>query len=248
MQKNKAALVLAAGKGKRMKSDLPKVLHQIDGKSLIRRLMETLTGMDFDKIAVVVGHKGEMVIEELSDFNVEFVWQNRQLGTGHAVQMAESAFKDFSGTIMVTLGDAPFLTRKSIEKLFEVHLNNSAVATCLTAEVAKPKGYGRIVRKDGSDILLEIVEEKDASPKIQKISEINSGTFCFNSRELFSILDKIQANNSQKEYYLTDTIKIFQGMGKTCAVWRVPDSIEAEGINDIDQLKKLEDEILKKKN
>ncbi len=248
MSKNKAALILAAGKGKRMKSDLPKVLHKIDGKALIRRLLETLIKLEFDKIAVVIGHKGEMVIEELSDFDVEFVWQKEQLGTGHAVQMAEDVFKDYEGTIIVTLGDAPFLSAKSVDKLFETHLNNKAAATCMTALVDDPTGYGRIVRKDNSDLLLEIVEERDASPEVKKIGEINSGTFCFNSRQIFSVLGDLQNNNSQNEYYLTDTIKIFQDRMQTCAVWQVPDSFEAEGINDIDQLKKLESEVIKKKN
>jgi len=248
MSKNKSALILAAGKGKRMKSDLPKVLHKIDGKALIRRLLETLTSMDFDKIAIVVGHKGEMVIEELSDFNVEFVWQKEQLGTGHAVQMAEDVFKDYEGTIIVTLGDAPFLSANSVNKLFETHLENKAAATCMTAVIENPTGYGRVVRKDSSDILLEIVEEKEASPEVKKIGEINSGTFCFDSKQVFAILDGLQNNNSQNEFYLTDTIKIFQDKGQPCAVWQVPDSFEAEGINDIDQLKRLETEIIKKKN
>ncbi len=244
---NKAAVVLAAGKGKRMKSDLPKVLHKIKGRPMICYLIETLKGLDFDRIVVIVGHKGEMVIEEMKDHDVDFVWQKQQKGTGHAVLMTEELFKDYDGTILVTLGDAPLLTAKSIMTLFEIHTRNNAAATCLSAFVDNPEGYGRIIRKPGTDIVLDIVEDKDADESIKKISEINSGTFCFSCRDLFEALHFVKDDNVQKEYYLTDTIKILQNSGKICAVWAVPDSLEAEGVNDFKQLKDLEKAITEKK-
>ncbi len=243
MTNKKAAIILAAGKGKRMKSDLPKVLHCINNKPLIRILMETMTKLSLDRLAVIVGFKGEMVIEELADFDVDFVWQKEQLGTGHAVLQTHKIFKNFDGTVLVAAGDVPFLSSQTIERLFEIHDKNQSSATCLSAEFDDPTGYGRIVRKENSNILLDIVEDKDASPEIKYINEINSGTFCFNCRDLFDALQKIGNENSQQEYYLTDTIKILQQDGKKCAVTRASNPIEVAGINSIEQLKSLEKEI-----
>ncbi len=243
MTNKKAAIILAAGKGKRMKSDLPKVLHSINNKPLIRILMETMTKLSLDRLAVIVGFKGEMVIEELTDFDTDFVWQKKQLGTGHAVKQTQELFKNFDGTVLVAAGDVPFLSSQTIERLFEIHDKNQASATCLSAEFDDPTGYGRIVRKENSNILLDIVEDKDASPEIKIIKEINSGTFCFNCLDLFDALQKIGNENSQQEYYLTDTIKILQQGGKKCAVTRASNPIEVAGINSIEQLKSLEKEI-----
>ncbi len=247
MTNKKAAIILAAGKGKRMKSNLPKVLHTINNKPLIRILVETMSELSLDRLAVIVGFKGEMVIEELNDFDTKFVWQKEQLGTGHAVSQTKEMFEDFDGTVLVAAGDVPFLSSQTINKLFETHLNNQASATCLSAEFENPTGYGRIVRKDNSNILLEIIEEKDANSDIKKIKEINSGTFCFNSIDLFEALQKVGNNNAQQEYYLTDTIKILQQIGKRCAVTRASNPIEVAGINSIEQLKSLEQEINSKK-
>lgn len=226
-----------------MKSDLPKVLHRLRGKTIIRYLMETFAGLGMDKVVVVVGHKGEMVIDELSDFNVEFVWQKQQLGTGHAVLMAEDIFKDFEGTVLIAAGDVPFLSGGTINELFNVHTKNSASATCLSADFDDPTGYGRVIRQPGSDILLEIIEEKDADSMIRQISEINTGTFCFRSNDLFSALHKVGNDNVQKEYYLTDTIKILRNSGMPCAVVKTADPVEVRGINSLAQLKALEKEI-----
>lgn len=247
MIKQKAAIILAAGKGKRMKSDLPKVLHTINNKPLIRILLETMTRLSLDRLAVIVGYKGEMVIDELNDFDTKFVWQKEQLGTGHAVQQTEELFKEFDGTVLVAAGDVPFLSAQTIEKLFETHQSNKASATCLSAEFENPTGYGRIIRENNTNILLEIIEEKDADPDVKKIKEINSGTFCFNTVDLFDALGKVGNNNAQQEFYLTDTIKILQQNGKRCAVTKASDPIEVAGINSIEQLKSLEQEINSKK-
>ena len=239
MTDSTAAIILAAGKGKRMKSDLPKVLHELNGVSMIRQVLTTLNRVGFDRTVVVIGHKGEQVMEDVRDFDVEFVWQREQLGTGHAVMMAEDLFADFDGTILVAAGDVPFLSPETIARLLDVHRRNQAGATCLSADFDDPTGYGRIVRKPGTDILLDIVEHKDADEATRRITEINSGTFCFSARKLFSALHQVQNENSQ-EYYLTDTIKIMQTAGTTCAVWEVPDAIEVAGVNSVEQLKALE--------
>ncbi len=247
MPNKTAAIILAAGKGKRMKSDLPKVLHCINKKPLIRILMETITKLSLDRLAIVIGYRGEMVRDELADYKADFVWQKKQLGTGHAVMQARELFENFDGTVLVTAGDVPFLSSLTIEKLFDVHNQNQASATCLSAEFDEPSGYGRIIRKGNSNILSDIVENKDANPEIKKIKEINSGTFCFNSLDLFEALQKVGNENAQQEYYLTDTIKILQEAGEKCVVTKAPNPIEVAGINSVEQLKSLEKKIAGKK-
>jgi len=241
MTDNKAVIILAAGKGKRMKSEIPKVLHEIKSKPIINILLDTLIKFDFSKIIVVVGFKGEMVEKAVKGYPVEIVWQKEQLGTGHAVQMTTDIMKDFDGTTLVALGDVPYLSSESINSLFDLHAKSSSSATCLSAIFENPKGYGRIIRDGESNILKEIVEHKDASEEFLKIKEINSGTFCFNNKELFSTLEEVKNNNSQGEYYLTDTIKIMhdKGLTVTVAVAKNPD--EVLGINSAEQLKELAD-------
>lgn len=235
-----AAVILAAGLGKRMKSDLPKVLHTINGKPLVRYLLETLTRLPFEKIVVVIGHKGEMVKEELKDFPVEFVWQKDQRGTGDAVKCALPVLKDFTGCVVVANGDVPFLDRRTLESMIAAHHENGASATCMTVVLEDAKNYGRILRVGNSDRLEAIVEKKDATPEILKIREINSGVFCFNSAELFWSLGFLDDNNAQREYYITDTIKILQDAGKPCRVFRIDDPFEVEGVNSPEELKALE--------
>ncbi len=247
MHTKTAAIILAAGKGKRMKSDLPKVLHEVNGKPLVQMLLENLAPVGLDRTIVVIGHKGELVQEALKDIPVEFVWQREQKGTGHAVQMAEKALDGFDGTVLVATGDAPFLRAETVKNLFAIHKKNKATATCLSAEFDDPTGYGRIIRKDDTDILLDIVEHNDASDEIRKIREINSGTFCFDSRQMFKALREVGDDNAQKEIYLTDTIKIIQSWNLTCAVVKADDPMEAVGINSVQQLDEAESEYSKRK-
>jgi len=235
----RAAIVLAAGKGKRMKSDLPKVLHEIGDQPMIRILMGTLVDLGLDRIVVVVGHKGELVQQALADFGVRTVWQREQLGTGHAVLQTEPLMADFDGTTLVAMGDVPFLSAQSINDLFEVHERNRAAATCLSALVDDPSGYGRVVRDGNSDLMLEIVEHKDASDEIKAIREINSGTFCFDNGSLFAALKRVGNDNAQGEYYLPDTIKIMRGEGRRAAVVTAADASEVLGVNSVDQLQDL---------
>jgi bifunctional UDP-N-acetylglucosamine pyrophosphorylase/glucosamine-1-phosphate N-acetyltransferase len=247
MTKPRAAIILAAGKGKRMKSDLPKVLHTIDGKPIICYLLETMSKVNMERIIVVVGYQGEKVIDKIRDFNTEIVWQKDQLGTGHAVMMAEGNFRKFTGTILIAAGDVPFLSVETIENLFEGHKKNKAVATCLSAEFDDPTGYGRIIRGKETDSLNEIIEEKDADSEVKKIKEINSGTFCFDCQNMFKTLHRANNDNAQKEFYLTDTIKLLRQIDKKCAVWKVPDPFEIQGVNSIEQLKSLEKEMKSRK-
>lgn len=235
----RAAIVLAAGKGKRMKSDLPKVMHAIDGKSMISILMDTLVACKFDHIVVVVGYEGEMIAKELSRYDVKIAWQHEQLGTGHAVMMSREALGDFEGTTLVALGDVPFLSAGSIEKLLTTHQRKKAAATCLSAILEDATGYGRIIRTEGTDDLEAIVEHRDASADQLQIKEINTGTFCFDNRLLFESLKTIGNENAQSEYYLTETVKVLRNKGLTTAVVTASDPDEVRGINSVEQLEYL---------
>ena len=239
MSGSKAAIILAAGKGERMKSDIPKVMHRIHGRPMITILIDTLTGLDFAKLIVVIGYKGEMVKEELSEYPVSYVWQREQLGTAHAVQMARDILGDFTGTTLVALGDVPFLSAKSIGRLFEIHEKTKAAATCLSAVVDDPAGYGRIVRDGDSSIMKDIVEDRDASEQVRKIREINTGTFCFDTHQLFAAVDKVDNKNAQGEYYLTDTVKVMRNNGLRVAVVAAENPDEVLGVNSAEQLELL---------
>jgi UDP-N-acetylglucosamine diphosphorylase/glucosamine-1-phosphate N-acetyltransferase len=244
MINRRAAIILAAGKGTRMNSELAKVLHQIHGRPMIAILMETLSKLHFEKIVVVIGHQGEDVKAALANYNATFVWQKEQLGTGHAVMMAEPALLGFIGTTLVALGDVPFLSVGTIERLIGVHEKTKSAATCLSAEFPDPTGYGRIIRKDKTDILMRIVEHDDASMAEIRIREINSGTFCFNNYELFKHLKKVKPENTQGEYYLTDVIKLLFDNGLRVGVVRTDNSDEVRGINSIEQLREIEEKFI----
>lgn len=239
MPEPRAAIVLAAGKGKRMKSDLPKVLHKIHDKTIIATVIDTLMSLRIERIVVVVGYKGEMVEKELANYPVSFAWQKEQLGTGHAVMMTREAMADFKGTTLVALGDVPFLSPGAIEKLFEVHDRTKAKATCLSAILEDPSGYGRIIREGDSDILKEIVEHKDATEEQRQIKEMNTGTFCFDNKVLFDTLTSINNENSQGEYYLTDCVKILYRNKMRVSVTPLDDPDEGLGVNSVEQLEAL---------
>ncbi len=244
MNSERAAIVLAAGKGTRMRSERAKVLHEIAGKPIIEHVISTLNAIGAKRIVVVIGHQGEDVREYLQsafpDTQLEFCWQKEQKGTGHAVMMAKESLADFSGTVVVTAGDVPFISAKTLNALFAQHETTSADATCLSAVFSDATGYGRIVRDGESSCLLEIVEHKDASEAVLQLNEINSGIFTFSSVELFSALDSVTTDNSQGEYYLTDVIAILNKAGKSCSISVAENPDEVRGINSIEQLKELE--------
>lgn len=239
MTGKKAAVLLAAGKGKRMQSDLPKVLHTIGEKPMIKILLDRLIPLGFEQIIIVVGHKGEEVEAALRDYPVSFVWQREQLGTGHAVKMAKEALAGFTGTTLVAAGDVPFLSINSIHDLFTTQQNEGAVATCLSAIFEDPTGYGRIIRDSSGRYLKEIIEQKDASPEQLAVTEINSGTFCFDNHHLFASLDSLKNDNAQSEYYLTDVVKVLHNKGLRVAVVPAENPDEVIGVNSIEQLNEL---------
>jgi len=233
------AIVLAAGKGVRMQSELPKVFNPLAGKPLLEHVLNSLKAAGVRNILAVVGHQKERLIEYFAGWPVTFVEQKEQLGTGHAVMMAEPYLKDLSGKVLVLAGDVPLLSAKTIRGLIDFHDRHHSAATVLTAEVPDPANYGRIVRNQ-EGLILRIVEKKDASPAELKIREINTGTFCFNSRSLFSALASVKPENAQKEYYLTDTIEILKGEGQPVFACLAEDFRETLGVNTKEELRELE--------
>ena len=224
------AIILAAGKGTRMKSDLPKVLHKVAGISMLEHVFRSVNAIDPEKTVTVVGHKAELVEQVLAG-QTDFVRQTEQLGTGHAVMMAEPVLENLTGQTLVIAGDTPLITGESLKNLIDFHINHKNVATILTAEADNPFGYGRIVRNQHEEVL-KIVEQKDASDFEQQIKEINTGTYVFDNARLFEALKNINTNNAQGEYYITDVIGIFRENGEKVGAYTLKDFDESLGVND----------------
>lgn len=223
------AVVLAAGKGTRMKSKLPKVLHKVCGKPMVEHVLEATSGAGIEENIVVVGFGAEKV-EELLGQKAKFVYQKEQLGTGHAVLQAKDVLADYAGKLLVVCGDTPLLTSETLNQLLVKHERKGAAATILTAFLDNPTGYGRIIRNAGGSVL-KIVEEKDADPEEKEVREVNTGTYCFDSKSLFAALEEISPNNAQGEYYLTDVIALFVKQGLRVDGVHVDDVLETMGIN-----------------
>ncbi len=229
-----AAVIMAAGHGKRMKSDLPKVLHEVGGKPLVCHVINQAKQINADPIIVVVGHGREQVIPVVADSSAGHVVQEEQLGTGHAVTITEKAFENYTGDILVLSGDVPLLRGETLSHVLAYHNQNKATATVITAITPDPTGYGRVLR-DANDNVTGIREHKDCSEEELKINEINSGIYLFKAEYLFEALSKLDNQNAQGEYYLTDVFKQFFDSGvKVCAV--VVDFDEIHGINTQDDL------------
>jgi UDP-N-acetylglucosamine diphosphorylase/glucosamine-1-phosphate N-acetyltransferase len=230
-----AFVILAAGQGKRMHSDLPKVLHPIGGRPMIRHVIERVHEVGPGRVVVVTGYQAARVEEACRDAGVEFARQPEQLGTGHAVMQTEPLLGAWDGSIVVLNGDVPGLRAATITAFIDHHRRSGAVATVLTAELEDPAGYGRIVR-DARGGLERIVEHRDATPAERAIREINSGLFCFEARELFAALGRVTRRNAQNEYYLTDVVGLLHAEGRPVSAWRVADPREVAGVNNPDEL------------
>lgn len=231
------AIILAAGKGTRMKSKHSKVMHQVAGLPMISHVLDAVNGAGINDCFVVIGYGGEEIRQYLGD-RVKYVVQTEQLGTGHAVMQAEPFCRDDREPVLVLAGDTPLLTSEIIEQLVDAHRLEAASATVLTTKIDNPTGYGRIVREGEGKI--RIVEEKDASPGQRAIKEVNTGSYCFNSLDLFWALKNLTPQNAQGEYYLTDVLEILQNEGKSVAVSYTPDFEAVQGINDRLQLAEAE--------
>lgn len=227
---NKMAIVLAAGQGKRMKSKLYKVLHQVCGKPMVGHVLDAVEEAGCSRTVVVVGHGAETVQGYVGE-RAECVLQSPQLGTGHAVMQAEQAIGSEEGTTIVLYGDTPLITSETIQAMLSTHEASGAAVTLLTAHFADPTGLGRIIR-DGSGKVERIVEHKDCTAEELLVTEINAGTYCFDNRKLFAALAQVKNDNAQGEYYLTDVIGILQSAGDTVQAYCTSDPAEAIGVND----------------
>ncbi len=228
----KTALILAAGKGTRMKSKTPKVLHKVCGKPMLSHVMEAAAEAGIDESVVVLGHEIDKIIEYYPEIN--YVEQKEQKGTGHAVMCAEEKLPA-EGMVVVICGDTPLITAETISRLMDFHAEENNTVTVLTAVIDNPKGYGRIVKDENGNITA-IVEEKDASEEIRLIKEINSGIYCFEAGFLKESLSKLTDNTASKEYYLTQLIEIAVSEGRKTGALAADNPDETDGVNDRVQL------------
>ena len=227
-----AVAILAAGRGTRMKSDLPKVLHTLAGRSLVERVLDSCSLLDLDRQIVIIGYQGEQVKQALSHRRqVEFVEQTEQLGTGHAVQQVMPVLSDYQGDILVLNGDAPLLRPETLKELVTTHQSNQNAATLLTANLPNPQGYGRVFC-NGDNLVSHIIEDRDCNIAQKQNRRVNAGIYCFNWQKLAESLPKLSTNNDQKEYYLTEVVDYLNPV----MAFDAEDYRETNGINDRQQL------------
>lgn len=240
------SIILAAGKGTRMKSALPKVLHKVAGKSMVQHVIDAAKEAGARRNVIVVGFGQELVKEAVGE-QAEIVVQAEQLGTGHAVLQAKELLENEHGTVMVLCGDTPLLTGALLKKLCAEHEQRGAKATVLTAIMPDATGYGRIIR-DNSGAVAKIVEHKDATEEERKVREVNSGIYCFDKDALFSALAEVGCDNAQGEYYLPDVLEIIGSRGEKIWAVAADDYGETLGINSRVQLSEAEKLLRKRKN
>ena len=227
-----AVAILAAGKGTRMKSDLPKVLHLLGGRSLVERVLISCADLQPERQLAIVGYQAHRVKEAMIHYpDLEFVEQTQQLGTGHAVQQLLPHLADFEGDLIVLNGDVPLLRPETLKALLQTHQQHQNAATILTAQTSNPQGLGRVFC-DSNDLLKEIIEDRDCTDTQRQNQRINAGIYCFNWQKLQAVLPQLQSNNSQQEYYITDAVNLLSPV----MVYDVPDEREILGINDRCQL------------
>jgi UDP-N-acetylglucosamine diphosphorylase/glucosamine-1-phosphate N-acetyltransferase len=237
------AIILAAGKGTRMKSDLPKVLVPVCGRPMIRYVVDALRAAGVSRLVVIIGYRSDLVRSELGDGqDLEFADQTEQLGTGHAVMMCREQLASHYGPAVVVAGDSPMLQANSVAALLKEF--DARGAACLLGTVKRddPHGYGRILRNAAGEFV-GIVEEKDATPEQKAIREINVSTYVFDAKELLAALDHLRADNSQREYYITDCPGILLAAGKRVEALPILKPCEALSINSVEELARVEQEL-----
>ena len=235
-----AAIILAAGQGKRMHSDLPKVLNNYRGRPMIRWVVDVARQIGAAPIIAIVGYKQALVRQELASESVEFAVQEAQLGTGHAVLQAQALLANFAGDVLILSGDVPAITPTTLQKLIATHKAAGAAATMLTANAPDPTGYGRVL-KDEAGHFLGVVEEQDATASQKAINEINGGIYLFDGAALFNYLPKIGNLNKQHEYYLPEVLYIMQEQKSTITVELAEHFNEILGANTKADLRRLND-------
>lgn len=237
--KGLAVIVLAAGKGTRMQSDLPKVLHPLGGRPLLAHVLDKLAPLQAQRVVVVVGYGADRVRQAFSPYPVEFVEQKEQLGTGHAVLQAEPALAEFEGDVLILCGDMPLIRPETLLTLVARHRDSGAACTLLSLKTDETRDFGRVLRKpDGS--VERIVENRDATPQEKTVDEYNSGVYCFSKDILFKALRSVDNRNAQSEYYLTDTIYRITQEGLSIQAIQTQDASEIFGINSLEDLNTAE--------
>ncbi|MBR5229171.1 MAG: bifunctional UDP-N-acetylglucosamine diphosphorylase/glucosamine-1-phosphate N-acetyltransferase GlmU [Firmicutes bacterium] len=240
----KTAVILAAGAGTRMKSEKPKVLHEICGKPMVSHVTSQAAAAGSENIIIVVGHGADKVQSQLADQGLSFALQTEQLGTGHAVMMAKDQIPD-EGDVFVLCGDTPLITAETLKKFAAYHTEKKNAVTVLTAVFENPFGYGRIIR-GADDQILKIVEQKDASEEEKAVKEVNAGMYCMNAVFLKSNITKLSSDNAQNEYYITDLIAMAVESGNGAGAYIVEDSDEIMGVNNRVQLSQASDVMRKR--
>jgi bifunctional UDP-N-acetylglucosamine pyrophosphorylase/glucosamine-1-phosphate N-acetyltransferase len=224
------AVILAAGKGTRMKSNLYKVLHPVCGKPMIKHILDQIAPIGFDRIVTIVSEGADAVKAELGD-RVAYAIQTEQLGTAHATLQAAAHLEGLQGTTVVLYGDTPLITGETVSRLLQHHEESGAVCTVLTAIASNPKGYGRIIRNSNGQVI-DIVEEKDATAEQKAITEINTGIYCFDNIKLFDVLKRVDNDNAQKEYYLPSAFTLLRAMGEKVSAYQADVFEDTLGVND----------------
>ena len=238
MNNELSVIIMAAGKGTRMNSDMPKVLHLVNGEPMILKVLQTAYKINASPIITIVGYKAKLVKDLLKNESTDFALQKEQNGTGHAVMQCNEQLKDFKGNVLVLSGDVPFITSSTLSKLIKVHIQSKAKATVLTCELDNPSGYGRIIKNDNNR-LQKIVEHKDANENELNENEINTGIYIFNSTELFETLPMLKNDNNQNEYYLTDVLNIMLDNDNPVFAYKTSNASQIMGINTIEQLNEV---------
>ena len=236
-----AVIILAAGKGTRMDSDLPKVLHTIGDLPMISRVVETAKQLGAERILPILGYKNDLVKSALTNYPVEIVLQLQQFGTAHAVMQCTENLKQFYGNVLILYGDVPLITVNTLSKLLSVHIGNDTKGTILTTDLSDPTGYGRIIRDENGN-LSKIVEENDATQSERMVKEINSGIYVFKSQTLFNLLPMVGNNNSQKEYYLPDVLNLILEENGKVSIEKIENYYELQGVNDKEQLNEINEQ------
>lgn len=238
MKSKLSIIILAAGKGTRMESDIPKVLHQVNRKSMIEHVIKQTDYLNPEKLLVVIGYEAEQVKKHLQEYQLSYALQIQQHGTAHAVMQCKKHLINFEGSTLILSGDVPLIKAETLINLYNMHINKNAQATILSAKVANPDGYGRIIREN--DNFISIIEEKDADNNQKKIKEINAGIYIFNNKILFENINKINNNNNQSEYYLPDIMPLLINQNYKVLVHQIENENEIKGANTYKQLLELE--------
>ncbi len=226
------SLILAAGKGTRMKSERPKVIQKVNGTPMLKRVIKTLENIGIEKNIFILGHKKDEVLEVMGE--IQYVEQAEQLGTGHAILIAKEKIEELKEDVLITYGDTPLLTEKTLSEMRRLFTEKNLDCILLECKVSDPFGYGRIIKENGN--VVDIIEEKEATEEEKKINEVNTGVYIFKYDKLISSIEKIDNNNSKGEYYLTDAIKVLANIGAKVETYQIGDEDEVLGVNSKAQL------------